>query len=230
MHAALANGRINRHLGTVQVNEFLGVLERGELDGMRHACLHAEPGAGGPSVPRDAVTRERAAWLVALAGEVLADIQFEPGEWGRVLTKVDAFEQAAGIQEPVDRARAGPRPLDRGATARRSDAVGGVSLTGGAGTRVRRPKLSAVTDSFPRQYARTQRFTLGEPRDLVVSPDGARVVFARSRGGSDPVNCLWVVDVATGDGAPRRRPGRSARRVAHRRPAARGARPPRARP
>lgn len=102
VHAALANGRINRHLGTVQVNEFLGVLERGELDGIRHACLHAEPGADGPSVPRDAVTRERAAWLVALTGEVLADIQFEPGEWGRVLTKVDAFEQAAGFQEPVD--------------------------------------------------------------------------------------------------------------------------------
>ena len=56
-----------------------------------------------------------------------------------------------------------------------------------------------MTDSFPRQYARTQRFTLGEPRDLVVSPDGARVVFSRSRGGSDPVNCLWVVDVATGE-------------------------------
>jgi AbiV family abortive infection protein len=102
VHAALANGRINRYLGAVQVNEFLEVLEDGKLDGIRHSCLHAEPGVGGPSVPRDAVTRERAAWLVALAGEVLADIQFEPGEWGRVLTKVDAFEQAAGIQEPTD--------------------------------------------------------------------------------------------------------------------------------
>jgi dipeptidyl-peptidase-4 len=50
-------------------------------------------------------------------------------------------------------------------------------------------------DSFPRQYARTRRFTLGEPRDLVISGDGERLVFARSRGGSDPVNCLWVVDL-----------------------------------
>ena len=58
---------------------------------------------------------------------------------------------------------------------------------------------AATTDTFPRQFARTQRFTLGEPRDLVVSPDGARVVFARSQGGSDPVNCLWVADVATGE-------------------------------
>ncbi len=54
-----------------------------------------------------------------------------------------------------------------------------------------------MTDSFPRQYARTRRFTLGEPRDVTVSPDGRRVIFARSSGGSDPVNCLWVHDVGT---------------------------------
>lgn len=54
-------------------------------------------------------------------------------------------------------------------------------------------------DTFPRQYARTQRFTLGEPRNIRVSPDGRRVVFARSRGGSDPVNCLWVLDARTGE-------------------------------
>ena len=47
--------------------------------------------------------------------------------------------------------------------------------------------------------ARTQRFTLGEPRDVVVSPDGKRIIFLRSRGGTDPVNCLWVVDAATGN-------------------------------
>jgi dipeptidyl-peptidase-4 len=56
-----------------------------------------------------------------------------------------------------------------------------------------------VTDSFPRQYARTQRLTLGEPRDLTVASDGSRVIFARSRGGADPVNCLWAADIATGE-------------------------------
>ena len=54
-------------------------------------------------------------------------------------------------------------------------------------------------DTFPRQYARTQRLTLGAPRDVRVSSDGKRVIFARSRGGADPVNCLWVLDRATGD-------------------------------
>jgi dipeptidyl-peptidase-4 len=49
-----------------------------------------------------------------------------------------------------------------------------------------------MAGSFPRRYAATQRFTLGEPRNVTVSPDGERVVFLRSRGGDDPLNVLWV--------------------------------------
>ncbi|QXE34886.1 prolyl oligopeptidase family serine peptidase [Streptomyces sp. GMY02] len=49
--------------------------------------------------------------------------------------------------------------------------------------------------SFPRQYARTQRFTLGAPRAFTVSPDGARVVFLRSASGADRANALWVLDL-----------------------------------
>jgi dipeptidyl-peptidase-4 len=55
-----------------------------------------------------------------------------------------------------------------------------------------------MTDTFPRQYARTQRFSLGVPRSFQISPDGSQVAFLRSRGGSDPVTCLWVLDVGTG--------------------------------
>ncbi len=59
-----------------------------------------------------------------------------------------------------------------------------------------------MADSFPRQYARTQRLTLGEPRDLTVIEDGRRVLFARSDAGDDPVNRLWVADVETGVESP----------------------------
>ncbi|MGW0735096.1 prolyl oligopeptidase family serine peptidase [Streptomyces sp. NPDC002851] len=55
------------------------------------------------------------------------------------------------------------------------------------------PRPSAL--SFPRQQARTQRFTLGAPRAFTVSPDGSRVVFLRSRSGTDRENLLWVLDV-----------------------------------
>ena len=55
-----------------------------------------------------------------------------------------------------------------------------------------------MSDTFPRQYARTQRLSLGEPRNFTVSPDGSRVVFARSTSGQDSVNSLWVLNLATG--------------------------------
>jgi len=52
--------------------------------------------------------------------------------------------------------------------------------------------------SFPRQSARTRRFTLGAPRGFIVSADGSRVVFLRSQHGTDPVTCLWTLDVGDG--------------------------------
>ena len=55
-----------------------------------------------------------------------------------------------------------------------------------------------MTESFPRQEARTRRFTLGVPRAFRVSPDGTLVVFLRTKSGADPVTCLWALDVASG--------------------------------
>jgi dipeptidyl-peptidase-4 len=49
--------------------------------------------------------------------------------------------------------------------------------------------------SFPRQQARTRRFNLGVPRNFAISPDGRRVLFLRTRGGDDPLTCLWQFDV-----------------------------------
>ena len=59
--------------------------------------------------------------------------------------------------------------------------------------------MSGMADhlSFPRQYARTQRFSLGAPRSFSVAADGSRVTFLRSPGGEDPNTCLWVLDVET---------------------------------
>ncbi|MFF7202976.1 prolyl oligopeptidase family serine peptidase [Streptomyces sp. NPDC008141] len=45
---------------------------------------------------------------------------------------------------------------------------------------------------FPRQFARTRRFSLGVPRLLTVSPDGRRVLFVRGTAGDDPVSRLWI--------------------------------------
>ncbi|HEY2277085.1 MAG TPA: DPP IV N-terminal domain-containing protein, partial [Streptosporangiaceae bacterium] len=55
-----------------------------------------------------------------------------------------------------------------------------------------------MTESFPRQQARTRRFSLGVPRAFTISPDGTRIVFLRTKSGADPVTCLWQLDVASG--------------------------------
>ena len=52
-----------------------------------------------------------------------------------------------------------------------------------------------MSDSYPRQAARTRNFNLGLPRAFRIADDGSRVVFLRSRRGDDPVAGLWVLDV-----------------------------------
>ncbi|MFI6711953.1 prolyl oligopeptidase family serine peptidase [Nonomuraea sp. NPDC050478] len=54
-----------------------------------------------------------------------------------------------------------------------------------------------MSESFPRLSARTRRFTLGVPRGFTISPDGARVLFLRTKSGTDPVTCLWELDTET---------------------------------
>ena len=56
-----------------------------------------------------------------------------------------------------------------------------------------------VLDEFPRQLARTRRFSLGVPRAVTISPDGERVMFLRTGGGEDPVSRLWLLDLTAED-------------------------------
>ncbi|MGD3105958.1 prolyl oligopeptidase family serine peptidase [Streptomyces sp. YGL11-2] len=58
---------------------------------------------------------------------------------------------------------------------------------------------TANAAEFPRQFARTRRFSLGVPRQFGISPDGRRVLFVRTGSGSDPVGRLWQYE----DGAER---------------------------
>jgi dipeptidyl-peptidase 4 len=60
-----------------------------------------------------------------------------------------------------------------------------------------------VTTSFPRQHARTRRFTLGVPRSVTIAPDGSRLLFLRSPAGDDPVTSLWALDLRTDPPAER---------------------------
>ncbi|GAA3757328.1 prolyl oligopeptidase family serine peptidase [Plantactinospora mayteni] len=51
---------------------------------------------------------------------------------------------------------------------------------------------------YPELAARTRRFSRGAPRAVTVAGDGSRVLFLRSGGPTDPVDALWLLDVADG--------------------------------
>jgi dipeptidyl-peptidase-4 len=59
--------------------------------------------------------------------------------------------------------------------------------------------VTAPVETFPRLRARTQRFTLGEPRTISVCAAGRRILFLRSAAGDDPRTGLWVLDLPDGD-------------------------------
>jgi dipeptidyl-peptidase-4 len=72
-----------------------------------------------------------------------------------------------------------------------------------------------ATVPLPGQLFRTRRFSLGVPEHFTVTPDGASVLFLRSRAGDDPVTCLWAMDTDSGTerllADPAELPGASAR-------------------
>jgi len=53
-------------------------------------------------------------------------------------------------------------------------------------------------ESFPRQNARTRRFTIGAPRSLSLSAGGDWITFLQSNSGSDPLNKLWAWSASSG--------------------------------
>ncbi len=52
-----------------------------------------------------------------------------------------------------------------------------------------------VEETYPHQYARTRRFTCGEPRSFTVA--NGCMFFLRSASGDDPVNQLWTIQLPT---------------------------------
>ncbi len=54
-------------------------------------------------------------------------------------------------------------------------------------------------DEFPRQYARTRRFTSGAPRDFQLAANDSLLLFLRATSDAAPALTLWAFDTETGD-------------------------------
>lgn len=97
MSGTLINARLDRVLGSEFISRFLDDAEAERLEGFRQDCLYLGQRDGKLHIPAESITSEQAARYVALSGEVLAEVQPDPGAWSRVLERVKEFEQSAGI-------------------------------------------------------------------------------------------------------------------------------------
>ena len=100
LSGALVNARVDRVLGVDVVRRILGEAENNGLEKTRQSCLYIDIGKGGPVLPAEAISAERARELTVLAGELMAEVLgYFPWEFDRMLDNVVRFEMAAGLSE-----------------------------------------------------------------------------------------------------------------------------------
>ena len=61
------------------------------------------------------------------------------------------------------------------------------------------PQADPAAAGYPRENARTLRYSLGRPRSFTISADGQRVLFVRSESGTSRTGDLWSFDIETGE-------------------------------
>jgi AbiV family abortive infection protein len=94
---ALVNARLDRILGFPAVVEFLERTERGEIEKLRQSALYSDSNEDLLHIPAERITKAQALFHIVLAGELLAEVGgLEPDEWGRLLRRVQDFEQISG--------------------------------------------------------------------------------------------------------------------------------------
>lgn len=92
---AVINTRLDRLVGIERVIAFIERAESGALESARQDCLYYDVRDGSQVLPYETITRKEAEEAVVISGELLAEVgSIEPGEWERLLAKVEAFEGA----------------------------------------------------------------------------------------------------------------------------------------
>lgn len=98
---ALINARMRRLYGEETVQTLLRDVENGNLQKLRETALYADSDGNHLLLPADMVPRGQGALYVALAGELLAEVQLAPAEWQRLLRSVDRFRVRASLRRPA---------------------------------------------------------------------------------------------------------------------------------
>ena len=99
MSGALINNRLDRIVGIDFVLDFLANAENGKVEAFRQSCLYLDRKNEALLRPQEFVSADTSSRYVALAGEIFVELLFDPGQWGRYLSKIEDFEIQAGLIE-----------------------------------------------------------------------------------------------------------------------------------
>lgn len=86
----LVNSRADNRLGIDNINKFMEMAEKGEIENLRQTCLYADRKNNTLKIPSEIHDKKSAAFYVALAGEILAECDVV--YWESLLKELDAFE------------------------------------------------------------------------------------------------------------------------------------------
>lgn len=101
MSGALINNRLDRIVGIDFVLEFLANAENGKVEAFRQSCLYLDRKNEELLRPQEFVSADSSSRYIALAGEIFTELLFDPGQWGRYLSKIEDFEIQAGLIEKL---------------------------------------------------------------------------------------------------------------------------------
>jgi AbiV family abortive infection protein len=86
----LVNSRADNRLGLYNINKFMEMAEKGEIENLRQSCLYADRKNNTLKIPSEIHDKKSAAFYVALAGEILSESDVVYCE--SLLKELDAFE------------------------------------------------------------------------------------------------------------------------------------------
>jgi AbiV family abortive infection protein len=99
--AAVINSRMDRIFGFDRVNWFIGLAEDEAVETIRQRSLYAEIVGNEQHLPYGHVVADDAKYLVAIAGELLAEATGLPEDFRRIIDAVSRFEDDCGIEASV---------------------------------------------------------------------------------------------------------------------------------
>lgn len=101
LSSLVLNGRVEDIFNKKDINEFLQKVENNQLENIRQNSIYFDAFDKNIHIPSKKISKKEAAFYIAIAGEVIADMVHDPKERERILVYVEKFELNNKIKKSV---------------------------------------------------------------------------------------------------------------------------------